>query len=73
MPDFFAVRIEEEKLFGKMQEMIAKISFPKPMAQLDAIKQIAAASPDATSFTKTINERKLWATLRELLSKVRVS
>ena len=73
MPDFFAVRIEEENLFGAMQEMISKISFPKPMAQLDAIKQLAAASPDAASFTKAITDRNLWATLRELLSKVKVS
>ena len=72
MPDFFAVRIEEEGLFGQMQQMIARYHFDKPVPQVDAIKQIAAASSDAVSFTRTINERNLWTTLRELLSKVKV-
>lgn len=73
MPDFFAVRIAEEQLYGKLQELIAKISFPTPAPQLDTIKQLAAASPDATSFTDAIKAKNLWTTLREILSKVKVA
>lgn len=73
MPDFFAVRIEEEQLFGKLQEMIAKITHPTPVPQLESIKQIAAAATNATGFTDAIKAKNLWTVLRELLSKVKVA
>ena len=41
LPDFFRARIEEEGLYGTVQQMVAQITFPKPIPKLDAIKQIA--------------------------------
>ena len=73
MPDFFAVRIDEEKLFARLQEMLAKIKLPTPLAQLETIKQLAAASGSSNSFIEEIKARKLWETLRDVLTKIRVS
>ena len=44
MPDFFAVRIDEEGLFDGLKEMIAKIKLAQPLPVFDHIKQISAAS-----------------------------
>ncbi|MCB9555367.1 MAG: hypothetical protein H6707_04635 [Deltaproteobacteria bacterium] len=73
LPDFFAVRIDEEHLFGKLQEMIAKITLPKPVPQLDAIKRIAAATDSAAAFMQQINEANLYTVTRELISKIKVA
>ena len=72
MPDFFAVRFEEEGLFDDLKTMLAKVTLPTPMAQLDRIKAIAAAAPNHTAFIDGIKEGDLWTTLREILTKVKV-
>ena len=73
MADFFAVRIEEEGLFGKLQELLAKIKIPQPLPQLDRIKQVAATASDPTTFIDAVKAQNLWTTLRDVLSKVRVA
>lgn len=71
MPDFFAVRIDEEGLYDKLQELIRKLKLPQPMPQLDRIKQVAAASADCTAFIENIKTHNLWTSLRGFLSKLR--
>jgi hypothetical protein len=71
MPDFFAVRIDEEGLYDKLQELIRKLKFPQPMPQLDRIKQVAAASADCNTFIENVKTNNLWTSLREFLSKLR--
>ncbi len=73
MPDFFAVRIDEEKLFGKVQEFIGKVQLATPMAQLDQIKELAVDAANAAAFVDGIKAGNLWQTLREIMTKVKVS
>ena len=72
LPDFFAVRIEEEGLFAQLQQLLGKLKFAKPVPQLDRIRQIAQASSDATAFVESIKSQELWPMLREILSKLQV-
>lgn len=73
LPDFFGVRIDEEKLFPQMQELIAKIAIRGGHAKLDLIKQLAAQASDGVGFIEALKEHNLWAPLRELLTKVPVA
>ena len=73
MPDFFAVRIDEEGLFDGLKHMIAKIKLSAPHPQFDRIKQMSAAAPTATAFIEAIKQENLFTTLRELLTKIHVA
>ncbi len=73
LPDFFAVRIDEEKLFPQMQELVAGITIPGGRAKLDLIKELAAQASDGVGFIEAIKERDFWAALRELLMKAPVA
>jgi len=73
LADFFAVRIEEEELFDKLQVMLAKIKLPTPLPALDQIKAIAVRSPDPTSFIDGVKQANLFTSLRDILSKIKVS
>jgi hypothetical protein len=73
MPDFFAVRIDEEGLFDGLRQLIARIKLPSPHAQLDRIKQISAAASSATTFIEPIKRENLFTTLREILTKIQVA
>jgi hypothetical protein len=72
LPDFFAVRIEEEELFDTFKEMVAKIKLPKPLPQLDSIQRLLAAATDVNAFIEEVKRHNLWTMLRDILSKVRV-
>jgi hypothetical protein len=72
MPDFFAVRIEEEGLFEQMKLMIAKLRFPTPLPALDRIREIAAAAATPIEFVDGVKAQNLWSTMRDILSKVKV-
>ncbi len=72
MADFFAVRLDEEKLFDAMRRLIAGIKPPKPVPALDKIKELSAAAPTATAFIEAIKKENLFPTLREILTKVKV-
>jgi hypothetical protein len=70
-PDFFAVRIDEEKLFPHMQELVARLPGGHP--KVDLIKQLAARASDSAGFIEAIKERNFWQALRELLTKAPVA
>lgn len=72
MPDFFAVRIEEEGLFGAMQQLISKIKLPNPLPQLDRIQQLAGTATDPNAFIDAIKAHNLWTTLRDVLARLKV-
>jgi len=72
MPDFFAVRIQEEGLFDQLLNLIAKIKLPTPLPALTRIQQLAAASSDPNAFVDSIKAQNLWPALRDILSKVQV-
>jgi hypothetical protein len=72
MPDFFAVRIEEEGLFADLQQVIGKIKLATPLPQLERIKRIVAASSSSTAFIDALKEANLWSTLRDLLTHVQL-
>jgi hypothetical protein len=72
MADFFAVRIDEEKLFEPMKQLIGGIKPPKPLPPLDKIKQAAAAAATAAAFIDAIKKENLFPTLREILTKIKV-
>jgi hypothetical protein len=73
MPDFFAVRIDEEGLFDGLRQLIAKLKLAVPHPQFDRIKQISAAAPDSTAFIEAIKREGLFVTLRDILTKIPVT
>jgi hypothetical protein len=73
MPDFFAVRIDEEGLFDGLRQLIAKIKLAAPNPRFDRIKQISAGAPDATAFIEAIKRESLFVPLRDVLSMIPVS
>jgi len=73
MPDFFAVRIDEEGLFDGLKQLIAKIKLAAPHPQLERIKQTSAAATSATAFIEAIKKENLFTTLREILTKIQVA
>ena len=73
LADFFAVRIEEEELFDKLQVMLAKIKLPTPLPALDKIKAIAVRSPDPTAFIDGVKQANLFTSMRDILTKIKVT
>jgi hypothetical protein len=73
MPDFFAVRIDEEGLFDGLKQMIAKIKLAAPLPPLDRIKLISAGAANATAFIEAIKRENLFTPLREILTKIQVA
>jgi hypothetical protein len=71
LPDFFGVRIDEEKLFPQMQELVARLPGGHP--KVDLIKQLAAQASNAEGFIEAIKEHDFWSALRELLTKASVA
>jgi hypothetical protein len=69
MADFFAVRIEEEELWGSLQQLIAKVQLPTPMQQIERIKQIAGVSTSPTDFIDRVKAENLWQALKTLFTK----
>ena len=72
MPDFFAVRIDEEGQFDGLKLLIAKIKLAVPNPKFDRIKQIGAAAATATDFIEAVKKENLFTTLREILTKIQV-
>ena len=72
LPDFFAVRIDEEGLFDGLKQVIAKVKLATPNAKFERIKQVSASAATATDFIEAIKRENLFATLREVLSKIHV-
>jgi hypothetical protein len=70
MPDFFAVRIDEEGLYDGLKQLIAKLKLTVPHPQFDRIKQISAAAPDSTAFIEAIKREGLFVPLRDILTKI---
>ncbi len=73
MPDFFAVRIDEEGLFEGLRQLIAKIKLAAPNPPFDRIKQISAASSDATTFIEAIKRENLFVPMRDVLTMIPVT
>jgi hypothetical protein len=73
MPDFFAVRIDEEGQFDGLKQLLAKIKLAVPNPKFDRIKQIGAAAATANDFIESIKKENLFATLREILTKIQVA
>jgi prephenate dehydrogenase len=73
MPDFFAVRIDEEGLFARLKQLIARIQLSSSHPQLAQIKQMSAAAPSANEFIEAIKRENLFTTLREILTKIQVT
>lgn len=73
MPDFFAVRIDEEGLYDGLKQLIAKLKLAVPHPQFDRIKQISAAAPDSTAFIEAIKREGLFVSLRDILTKISVA
>jgi len=72
MADFFAVRIDEEKLFDTLKLLNAGIKLSRPVPPIDKIKQACAAAPTAAAFIEAIKKENLFPTLREVLTKIKV-
>jgi len=72
MPDFFAVRIDEEGLFDGLKQIIARLNLATPPPQLDRIKSIMAAASSSTQFIEAIKRENLFPILREIITKLRV-
>ncbi len=73
MPDFFAVRIDEEGLFDGLKQLIARINPTTPNLRFDRIKQMSAAASDTTTFIEEIKREGLFVTLRDVLTKLPVT
>ena len=73
VPDFFAVRIDEEGLFDGLKQLIARIELKAPHLQFDRIKQISATALDSTAFIEVIKREGLFVTLRDILTKIPVT
>lgn len=73
MADFFAVRIDEEGLYDKLRVMLVKLELPQPVSALEKLKAIATASADITTFIDAVKEANLFPSMREILTKIRVS
>ncbi len=72
MPDFFAVRIDEEGQFEGLKQLIAKIKLAQPNPKFDRIQQISAAAATATDFIEGIKKENLFPILRTIITKLKV-
>jgi len=70
MPDFFGARIDEEGLWGSLQQFLSGIQLRDPT--LDAMKRIAGGATTATDFIDKIKAANLWLPLKDLISKIRI-
>jgi hypothetical protein len=73
MPDFFAVRIDEEGQFEGLKQLIAKIKLATPNPRFDRIKQLSAAAATTNDFIEGVKKENLFVTMREILTKIQVS
>jgi hypothetical protein len=72
MADFFAVRIEEEGLWDKLQELLFKIQTQSPIAYIEKLKQLARASSSPDDFIEKVKGANLWNNLKDLIAKIPV-
>ena len=72
MPDFFAVRIDEDGHFDKLKELIVKIKLPTPLPQLEQIKEISLGATTATEFMDGLKAKGLWNTFKEIITNINV-
>lgn len=72
LADFFAVRIEEEGLYGDLQQLLAKIKLAQPLPALGKLQAMAAASADTNAFIEAVKQGDLFTSMRELLIKIRI-
>lgn len=72
MPDFFAVRIDEEGLWTKLQQLVSKIQTPTPNPSIERIKQVTREAPTCDGLIAKMKEEDLWMTLKELITRVRL-
>jgi hypothetical protein len=72
MPDFFAVRIDEEKLFPLLKQLIAKLKLPSPLPKFEKIRGISATSSTPTEFIDAVKAQNLWSVLRDVLTQVQI-
>jgi hypothetical protein len=72
MADFFAVRIEEEGLWNKLQELLFKIQTQSPIAYIEKLKQLARASSSPDDFIEKVKGANLWNNLKDLIAKIPV-
>lgn len=70
MPDFFGARVDEEGLFGALQQLLSGIQLRDPT--LDRMKTIANAATSATQFIDQLKAAKLWLPFKDLIAKIRV-
>jgi hypothetical protein len=70
MADFFGARIDEEKLWGALQQLLAGIQLRD--ATLDKLKQIARGAGSGADFIEKLKAVNLWLPLKDLLSKIRI-
>jgi hypothetical protein len=70
MPDYFAVRIDEEGLWNTLQELLSRIRPQPPVASIDRMKQVAKESSTANDFIEKLKEENLWTRFRDLVSKL---
>lgn len=73
MADFFAVRIDEEGLYEKLRVMVNKIELAQKVPALEKLKAIVAEAPDANAFIDAVKEKNLFTSMREILTKIRIS
>ncbi len=72
MPDFFAVRIDEEGLYEDLKTMLNKLKLPTPLPALGRLRDAANVSADANAFIEEVKKTNDFTTLRDLLVKVRI-
>jgi hypothetical protein len=72
MADFFAVRIDEEGLWNKLQEFLLKIQTQSPVAYIEKLKQIVQASSSPNDFIEKVKAANLWNSLKDLIAKIPV-
>ena len=70
MPDFFGARVDEEGLWGALQQLLSGIQLRD--ATLDKMKQIASSATTASDFIEKLKTAKLWLPFKDLVSKIRV-
>ncbi len=64
MADFFAVRVDEEELWAKLQELLTRIQLPSP--HIAGVKQMAKDSTTATEFIDKVKQDNKWDWLRNM-------
>ena len=65
MADFFAVRIEEEGLWAKLQELLTRIQMQSP--HIASVKTMAKEAANAVEFIEKVKQDNKWDWLRNML------